>query len=69
MVAPRWIDDDYIAQANREIFPIGQSETVKGVENIDEVIAAGGLAGIFIVPYDLLTSKGISNQLDHQNSR
>ncbi len=55
----------YIAQANREIFLIGQIETVRGVENIDEILAAGGLDGIFIGPYDLSTSMGIAGQLDH----
>jgi len=55
----------YIAQANEEIFIIGQIETVKGVENIDEILSSSGLDGIFIGPYDLSTSMGISGQLDH----
>ena len=55
----------YIAQANEEIFIIGQIETVKGVENIDEILANGGLDGIFFGLYDLSTSMGIAGQLDH----
>jgi 2-keto-3-deoxy-L-rhamnonate aldolase RhmA len=55
----------YTQQANAEILIIGQIETVKAVENIDEILASGGLDAIFIGPYDLSTSMGISGQLDH----
>ena len=55
----------YTKQANAEILIVGQIETVKAVENIDEILSSGGLDSIFIGPYDLSTSMGISGQLDH----
>ena len=55
----------YTLQANEEIFIIGQIETAKSVENIDEILATDGLDAIFLGPYDLSTSLGISGQLDH----
>ena len=56
---------EYTKQANEEILIIGQIETARAVENIDEILASGGLDAIFIGPYDLSTSLGISGQLDH----
>jgi len=55
----------YTKQANEEILIVGQIETAKSVENIDEIFSAGGLDAILIGPYDLSTSLGISGQLDH----
>ena len=55
----------YIKQANEEILIVGQIETAKAVENIDEILSSGGLDVIFIGPYDLSTSLGVSGQLDH----
>ena len=55
----------YTKQANEEILIVGQIETAKAVENIDAILAIGGLAAVFIGPYDLSTSLGISGQLDH----
>jgi 2-keto-3-deoxy-L-rhamnonate aldolase RhmA len=55
----------YTHQANEEIFIVGQIETAKSVENIDEILSSGGLDAIFIGPYDLSTSLGVSGQLDH----
>jgi 2-keto-3-deoxy-L-rhamnonate aldolase RhmA len=55
----------YTKQANEEILIVGQIETAKAVENIDEILASGGLDAILIGPYDLSTSIGVSGQLDH----
>ena len=55
----------YTEEANAQILIIGQIETVKAVENIDEILASGGLDAIFIGPYDLSTSMGVSGQLNH----
>jgi 2-keto-3-deoxy-L-rhamnonate aldolase RhmA len=55
----------YTQEANAQILIVGQIETVKAVENIDEILASGGLDAIFIGPYDLSTSMGVSGQLDH----
>jgi 2-dehydro-3-deoxyglucarate aldolase/4-hydroxy-2-oxoheptanedioate aldolase len=55
----------YTQQANAEIIIIGQIETRQAVDNIDRILGAGGLDAIFIGPYDLSTSMGVSGQLDH----
>ena len=56
---------EYVRRANEEILSIGQIETVKAVENLDDILAIGGLDVIFIGPYDLSTSMGISGELEH----
>lgn len=55
----------YTHQANAEILIVGQIETAKAVENIDDIFSSGGLDAILIGPYDLSTSLGVSGQLDH----
>ncbi|MCZ6678711.1 MAG: aldolase/citrate lyase family protein [Candidatus Poribacteria bacterium] len=55
----------YTQQANEEIFIVGQIETAKSIENLVEILDSGGLDAIFIGPYDLSTSMGVSGQLDH----
>jgi 4-hydroxy-2-oxoheptanedioate aldolase len=56
---------DYLewANANTLIFP--QCETVEAVENIDEILAVDGVAGIFIGPFDLSIAMGIPCQFDN----
>ena len=49
----------------KEILSIGQIETVRAVENLEDILATGGLDVIFIGPYDLSTSMGISGELEH----
>ena len=56
---------EYVRQANEKILSIGQIETVKAVENLEEILGSGGLDVVFIGPYDLSTSMGISGELDH----
>lgn len=56
---------EYIHRANEDIVTIGQIETVKAVENLENILDTGGLDVAFIGPYDLSTSIGISGQLDH----
>lgn len=55
----------YVRRANEEILSIGQIETVKAVENLEDILTIGGLDVVFIGPYDLSTSMGISGELDH----
>ena len=55
----------YVRSANQEILTIGQIETVQAVENLNDIFATGGLDVVFIGPYDLSTSMGISGELDH----
>ena len=56
---------EYVRQANEEILCIGQIETVKAIENLEDILTTGGLDVVFIGPYDLSTSMGISGELDH----
>ena len=55
----------YVRDANQEILTIGQVETVKAVENLKDILTTGELDVMFIGPYDLSTSMGISGELDH----
>ena len=55
----------YTQQANQEIFIIGQIETAPAVEHLGEILDSGGLDAVFIGPYDLSTSMGVSGQLEH----
>ena len=56
---------EYVRNANQEILIIGQIETVTAVENLKDILTTGELDVIFIGPYDLSTSMGISGELDH----
>lgn len=56
----------YLAKANRDLVIIGQIETKKGIENIDNILAVGGLDVIFLGLYDLSTSLGVSGELNDQ---
>ena len=56
---------EYVRNANQEILTIGQIETLQAVENLNEILEAGELDVVFIGPYDLSTSMGISGELNH----
>lgn len=56
---------EYILRVNEEIVTIGQIETVKAVENLEDILDTGGLDVAFIGLYDLSTSIGISGQLEN----
>jgi len=55
----------YTKQANDNLLIVGQIETAKAIENLDEIFSVGGLDAILVGPYDLSTSMGISGQLEH----
>lgn len=57
--------EDYIKWANENTLLFPQCETVEAVENIEDILAVNGVAGIFIGPYDLSISMGIPCQFDH----
>lgn len=62
----RWgIDNDYNPKANEQVFLAVQIETVKGLENLEEIAAVKGVDCLFIGPADLATSMGHANQPDH----
>jgi 4-hydroxy-2-oxoheptanedioate aldolase len=56
--------DGYAASANREILPIAMIETRSAMENLDEIAATPGLAGLYIGPADLSLAHGFSPGFD-----
>ena len=56
---------DYLAQAKAETLVILQIEGKDGIENLDAIMAVEGVDVLFVVPFDLSESLGISGQLDH----
>ncbi len=48
-----------------ETLLIAQIETVRAVENIDEIVATGGMDVVFIGPADLSTSYGVPGDASH----
>lgn len=40
-------------------------EQVEGVDHVDEILAVEGVDGVFIGPYDLSASCGVTGRLDH----
>jgi 2-dehydro-3-deoxyglucarate aldolase len=51
--------------ANNYIYAIAQIEHADAVENIDEILSVKGIDGIFIGPFDLSASMGITGQFKH----
>jgi len=60
----RRVTDEFKA-ANREILTAVQIEHIDGVANIDEILAVPGIDAVFIGPYDLSASMGITAQFTH----
>lgn len=54
---------EYVAQANREILVSIQIETRKAVENIDAILDVPGIDLVFIGPFDLHLSLGLTPTL------
>ena len=53
---------DYFSTANEETLVIPMIETVKGVENIDEIFSVKGVDACFVGPSDLSLDMGIHRQ-------
>lgn len=51
--------------ANEEILTAVQVEHIEGVRNIQEILSVPGIDAVFIGPYDLSASMGITAQFDH----
>lgn len=56
---------DEFAKANDEILLAVQIEHIDAVHNIDEILSVDGIDAVFIGPYDLSASMGITGQFDH----
>jgi 2-keto-3-deoxy-L-rhamnonate aldolase RhmA len=56
---------DVFDNANNDIYAIVQIEHVQAVENIEEILSVKGVDGVFIGPFDLSASMGLTGQFDH----
>jgi len=56
---------DYVNNANRDLVIMIQIEHKEGVRNIDEILKVKGIDSVFIGPYDLSASMGLTGQLSH----
>ena len=56
---------EYLQQAAAETLVVVQIEGREGLHNLDAIMAVDGVDVLFIGPFDLSTSLGISGQLDH----
>ena len=54
-----------VITANDEKFVAVQIEHIDGVKNIDAILSVPGIDAVFIGPYDLSASMGITAQFDH----
>jgi 4-hydroxy-2-oxoheptanedioate aldolase len=57
--------EDYISKANSKSIIILQIEGVEGAKNIEEISAVEGIDIIFVGPYDLSQSMGLTGQIWH----
>lgn len=53
----------YVETANRETAVLVQVEHVRALENLDAILAADGLDGVIVGPYDLSASMGMTGQV------
>jgi 2-keto-3-deoxy-L-rhamnonate aldolase RhmA len=56
---------EYVENANRDLVIMIQIEHSEGVRNIDEILKVKGIDSVFIGPYDLSASMGLTGQLSH----
>jgi 4-hydroxy-2-oxoheptanedioate aldolase len=64
--ASRWNRvDGYLQTAGDAVSIIVQIESREAVENIEQIVAVPGLAGVFLGPADLAASMGVLGQQEH----
>jgi 2-keto-3-deoxy-L-rhamnonate aldolase RhmA len=56
---------EYFESFNDEVVVMAQIEHVQAVERIESILSVEGLDGVFLGPYDLSCSMGITAQFDH----
>ena len=56
---------EYVAHANSDLILMAQVEHHEGVRNIDSILDIKGINVIFIGPYDLSASMGLTGQVTH----
>ena len=57
---------DYLIKANENIIPFAMIETIKSVENIEEILSVEGLKAIYVGPSDLSISMGFEPKGDQE---
>lgn len=57
--------EQYVENANEQVLLVAQIEDIEAVENIDEILSVDGIDAVFIGPYDLTASMGITAQFEH----
>ncbi|WP_421709877.1 HpcH/HpaI aldolase family protein [Algihabitans sp.] len=57
--------EDYLAGINEKLLTIGQIETRRGVEAVEEIASVEGLDLLFIGPMDLSADVGLLGQTEH----
>jgi 4-hydroxy-2-oxoheptanedioate aldolase len=57
--------DDYIGRANSKSIIVLQIEGVEGARNVEEISSVEGVDIIFVGPYDLSQSMGLTGQIWH----
>lgn len=65
--ANNWGHDfaSYAAQANEQVAVVVMIESKLAVDNIDEILDVDGVDGVFIGPYDMSGSYGVTGQTSH----
>jgi 2-dehydro-3-deoxyglucarate aldolase/4-hydroxy-2-oxoheptanedioate aldolase len=59
---------DVIRSANDGVLLIAQIETVKGLENVEQIAAVAGIDVLWIGLFDLTSSMGIPGQMQHPDT-
>jgi len=57
--------DEYVKTANKETMVLVMIESRRSVENIEEILEVNGLDGVFIGPYDMSGSYGVTGNPSH----
>lgn len=57
--------DKYLKEANDSVHVMIQIEHVDGIKNIDSILGVKGIDSVFIGPYDLSASMGLSGKVTH----
>jgi len=54
-----------VVDANEDIFVAVQIEHIDAVDDIDDILSVEGIDAVFVGPYDLSASMGLTAQFDH----
>lgn len=59
--------DDYVAKSSELVTPFALIETKEAIQNLEAIAATPNLKGLYVGPYDLSLSMGISGLADFDN--